>query len=109
MNNTLLENYEFTVKDQNYIPNKENPEKIEMTVEFEYNGQKHELTPPAFKPVQIANGQWEQQVCIYIDDKVQQIKGNVKENVPNLEGESIQNSGYDNTGPKNSERYNRKN
>jgi len=103
--NKELESYEFKVAEQKFIPSKENVEKIKITLKFEYNGENYEITPPAFSPKQLKNGQWEKQACIYIDNKVKKIEGKTSDNIPDLKGEKIENSGYDNTGPKNTKRY----
>lgn len=107
--NKNFDSYEFTVEKMDYIPNQENPERIEMTVSttVEVNGEKKdiEISPPAFTPDQISSGRWEKHVCRKIDDKVDEIKGETRHEIPDLEGETIENSGYDFTGPKNSERY----
>lgn len=94
-----LDRYELTVEKQNYIPNKENPKRIELTVSAEVDGEKIEVTPPAFEPKQVATGAWEKHACRYIDKEIEKNEGRCKHDVPDLEGETIENSGYDFTGP----------
>jgi len=94
-----LDNYSCKVQNQKYIPNKENPEKIEITFTFEYGGKTFEITPPPFEPQQVANGSWEKHACRYIDKKIASIEKEPVNNVPDLTGKEIKNSGYDFTGP----------
>lgn len=103
--NKKMEEYEFEVKSQNYIPNKKNPERIEITISFEYEGETYEITPPAFEPGQVADGGWEKHACRYIDKKIEEVEGESKHEIPDLEGEKIKNSGYDFTGPQDKEKY----
>lgn len=98
VNKKKLDNYEFTVENQEYIPDRENPERIELTVSFEYDGESYTVTPPAFEPKQVANGQWEMETCIYIDKKIQEVECSCQHEVPDLRGERIENTGYDFTG-----------
>ena len=100
-----LDEYEMDVESQNYIPNKENPKRIEITVSFEYDGETYEVTPPPFSPSQVAKGSWEKHACRYIDKRIEDIEGKTQHEIPNLEGETIKNSGYDFTGPQDKERY----
>jgi len=94
-----LDKYELTVEEQNYIPNRENPERIEITVSAEVDGEKITVTPPAFAPRQVASGQWEMHACRYIDKELEKKEGKTQHDIPDLEGETIENSGYDFTGP----------
>jgi len=104
-----LDRYELHVENQNWIPNKQNPERIEITVstEVEIDGETHEIevTPPAFEPNQVATGSWEKHACRYVDKKIAEIRGEGKHEVPDLEGETVENSGYDFTGPGDKDRY----
>jgi len=84
--------YEFDVKKQEFIPNKENPEKVKITVETSINGEKQTETK-RFTPKQISEGRWEKHFCRWVDEQEENV------DVPNLEGEKITNSGYDHTGP----------
>lgn len=84
--------YEFEVKKQNYIPNKENPKKVEITVRAEINGESKTETK-RFVPKQVAEGRWEKHFCRWIEEQEEQTE------IPDLEGEIIRNSGYDHTGP----------
>lgn len=93
-----LDEYKIQVEKQEFIPNKENPQKIVVTFSFTHEGEEYEITPPAFKPRQVATGQWEQQACLYVDDKIEEIEGKSKHEIPDLEGEEVKNSGYDHTG-----------
>lgn len=94
-----LDDYEITVEEQNHIPNRENPERIEITISTKHEGERIEVTPPAFTPQQVASGAWEKHACRYIDKEIEELEGETKHEVPDLEGEKIKNSGYDFTGP----------
>lgn len=100
-----LDEYEMEVESQNYIPNREKPQKIDITISFEYDGERHEINLPNFEPEQVASGSWEKHACRYIDRKIEQLEGKSKHEIPDLEGESIRNSGYDFTGPQDKDRY----
>jgi len=100
-----LEEYEMEVEEQNYVPNKENPQKIEITISFEHEGERHEISLPRFDPKQVATGSWELHACRYIDKKIENLEGKTKHEIPDLEGETIKNSGYDFTGPGDKDRY----
>lgn len=84
--------HKFTVVNQEYIPNKENPQNVEITVEAEINGQTRKETK-RFKPKQVSQGRWEKHFCIWIEEQEE------NKDVPDLQGETIENSGYDFTGP----------
>ncbi|MGK7368813.1 MAG: hypothetical protein ACNS64_01260 [Candidatus Halalkalibacterium sp. M3_1C_030] len=84
--------HEFEVLEQDFIPNRENPKRIEITVEADVNGEKIEQKFP-FSPKQVTDGRWEKHVVTWIEDQEED------KDVPDLKGEKIQNSGYDFTGP----------
>ena len=83
--------HEFKVLNQENIPNDENPEKVKITVEGQINNEKKTVTK-TFTPKQVRQGRWEKHFCIWIEEQE-------NKKVPNLEGETIENSGYDFTGP----------
>ena len=91
--------------EQEYIPSKDEPEYIEITISFTYDGDSYEITLPRFEPRQVADGRWEKHACRYIDKKIDKIENRIEEEIPDLKGEKIRNSGYDFTGPENKDRY----
>lgn len=93
-----MEQYEFTVTRQDFLPNKENPDLIEIDAEFEYKDETYKVKDLKFNPKSIANGSYERQVCIKIDDKIDAIEGRTKHEMIDLTGQTIKNSGYDGTG-----------
>jgi len=96
-----LDEYEFTITRQNHIPDKQNPKFIELDAEFEYNGDTYKVKGLKFHPKSIANGSYERQVCIKIDEKIDKIEGETKHELIDLTGQTIKNSGYDGTGIQN--------
>jgi len=84
--------HEFEVVEQDFIPNKKNPKRIEITVKANINGETKTQDFP-FGPKQVADGRWEKHVVSWIEDQEGELE------IPDLKGEKIQNSGYDFTGP----------
>lgn len=84
--------YQFEVVNQEYIPNKENPQRVKITVETEIDGEKVQETK-RFTPKQVSEGRWEKHFCRWVDEQTE------TNNIPDLQGETIENSGYDHTGP----------
>jgi len=86
--------YELKVVKQKYIPNKDNPSKIELTCEAEIQGvtKRKSLT---FSPRQVADGRWEKHFITWLEQE----EGEKKQDVPDLENERIKNTGTDGTGP----------
>lgn len=86
--------YEYTVESQDTITDGDgNIQRYLVTVSTEIDGDTHEKefrVPPR----QLAQGTWEQHVVRWIDD----LKGESPK-VPDLEGETLTNSGVDHTGP----------
>ena len=105
MTHKNLERYQFDVEEQEYIPDKENPDWIEITISFTYDENEYEITLPRFEPKQVADGRWEKHACRKIDKKVEEIEEQKDYDIPDLKGERIQNSGYDFTGPKDKDKY----
>lgn len=87
--------YEFDVVKQDFIPNKENPQHIEIKVKANINGEK-KTNKFTFKPRQVSQGSWEQVVMRWIENK------EASKQVPDLEGETLKNTGYDHSGPERS-------
>lgn len=101
MKKTNLDNYEFTVTRQDFIPDTQNPDFIDIDVEFEFEGETYEVKGLRFEPRAISDGSYEQQVCIAIDKKIDEVRGETKHEIPDLEGETVENTGYDGTGTQN--------
>lgn len=87
--------YRFKVKKQEFIPNRNEPQHVNITVEADINGETKENTF-TFKPRQVSQGSWEQVVMRWIENK------EAENDIPDLEGETLKNTGYDHTGPERS-------
>lgn len=90
--------YEFDVVEQQFIPNKENPKRIKLRVKAEVDttgdGSLEEIEKGfRFAPKQVRTGSFEKHVVSWIEE----IEADHCE-CPDLEGERIENSGYDFTG-----------
>lgn len=84
--------HNLKVIEQNFIPNKEEPKRVEITVETDVNGESIQKTM-RFKPSQVSEGRWEKHFISWIEKQEKSRK------IPDLKGENVKNSGYDHTGP----------
>lgn len=82
----------MNVVEQEYIPNRENPQKIAITVEADVNGERKQQRK-VFSPHQVSNGTWEKHFVKWIENQEKETE------IPDLQGETIENTGYDHTGP----------
>lgn len=88
-----MEYYDFKVEEQDFVPNKENPKKVFITISFEYGGDRHLIEHLKFSPQQVATGSWESVAVTKIDDKIDSLESCCRHDVPELEGVEIHNDG----------------
>lgn len=88
-----LEKYRFKVEEQDFIPNRENPKRVFISISFEYDGEKHFIEELPFSPKQVATGSWERVVLKKIDRKIDDLQEECKHEIPDLKGEEIENDG----------------
>jgi len=89
--------YKFDVERQDFVPNKENPEKIFITISTEYEGEEIRFEDLKFDPRQVATGAWEKVIVAKIDRKIDEINARTEWNVPDMEGETLENKGGNDT------------
>lgn len=90
----MSNDYEFTVESQDTIEDGNgNVQRYLVTVSTTVENERFEKQF-RIAPRQLAQGTWEKHVVRWIDE----LQGNTH-NVPDLEGETLTNSGIDHTGP----------